>query len=503
MKCIRFLPVGMLAALLGCAPSHTVGPVKIVAKSNAEVDNSGGSLGQGSARSLDRTAQPRVPLAPSDQLITVVEENLDQDPEPEQIIVVKRRDDIDSPIRLIMADQDPQNGQRYSPSWDSPTAATSVRIFTLTVKDLVGDHGLEIVVSGMNSQGKLTLNVFQRMPSESGRGVSFRSLCEISADDIQIEETDRPDTYSAEQKNGESFPIVTYDRDPESPNVMDLVRVPWTWKAAEGRYVAGAAEKIPGEKVEQARLKELYTSTDTGSYERFLDGAWTVLGQPTASAPEGRPVEIIHFEPSLRRISRYLGDAEEVYIWSESYKTLYNLLIVVTKNEVVPSIAMKFSIRATDMNTLEISIQGVDTGDTTTATYVKLTEEIQRKYLTRNGTPVTLPPASLKGVYLGATGTRIEFLNQKFAWTVGETTRQGSFVLFMIAEHEILSVRFFDDNGLPAETKNYLVEKSERRELNRVTTTVTLSPVLLAVSGYQETIGDPLTLTHTDEPQKK
>lgn len=203
--------------------------------------------------------RPRIMIDPRDTVLQVINAQLTKGPGEEQVIAVKRMADVNSPVRLIVVDIDPERGTYYFPSWESPTDATDNRIFSLAVRDLLGDHDVEIVASGMNKDGKLTLDVFRRITAPFRGDLAYAPVCQIVADDIHILESDRPDSYADDPKNGQSFPIETYIRDPDSQNVMDLLKITYQWSPQDGRYVPGLPEKVP----EKRRHKRSSASSST------------------------------------------------------------------------------------------------------------------------------------------------------------------------------------------------------------------------------------------------
>ena len=219
--------------------------------------------------------QPRITIDPRDTVLQVINAALRKGTQEEQqVIAVKRMDEVDSPVRLLVVDVDPERGTYYFQSWESPTNATDNRIFSLAVKDLIGDHDVQIEASGMNKDGKLTLDIFRRGQDPHGTELVYVPVCQIVADDIHVEESDRPDTYTMDQKNGDSFPIDTFVRDPDSQDVMDLLKISYQWVPKEGRYVPGSPEKVPGEKTAQAQLSKLFSDLTPSPFEDFLAGSW-------------------------------------------------------------------------------------------------------------------------------------------------------------------------------------------------------------------------------------
>ncbi len=216
----KLLPLGLLAAcallLAGCQRSGN-GRVVIVPKVPADAARGTAQAAPSGMLLAPVMPQPRITIDPRDTVLQVINAALRKGTQEEQqVIAVKRMDEVDSPVRLLVVDVDPERGTYYFQSWESPTNATDNRIFSLAVKDLIGDHDVQIEASGMNKDGKLTLDIFRRGQDPHGTELVYVPVCQIVADDIHVEESDRPDTYTMDQKNGDSFPIDTFVRDPDS-----------------------------------------------------------------------------------------------------------------------------------------------------------------------------------------------------------------------------------------------------------------------------------------------
>ncbi len=494
------LPALVAAAVLAaaCAPRgsspQAASPVPRVTPSGARTQASA------DPRPETDTPRPRLTMDPRDTVLSVIGANLDADPEEEQVIAVKRRDDIDAPVRVLVADSDAAQGQYYFQSWETETNATNPRILELSAKDLVGDHGREIVVGGMNREGRLTLDVFRAAAPSSGKGLSFRPVCQVVADEITIEESERDDSYTLGTKNGRSFPISAFLRDPESDNVMDLVRITYTWKYSENRYVPGQAEKIPGEKVEQKQLETLFTTGTVPGFEEFLSGSWVQV-LPT---PAGERIgAIVDFQPRSRRISISTGDTQEVYVWRDTLRTIYNRVMLIGENEAVPKITKTFSVSVETSSTIALSVQASDLGDFPLATYTRASEDIQARLLARSGTPVLLDGAQLSGPYTAPPDLTLDFASPRVTWSEDGRARQGSYAIFTLQGRTILDIRLLGPRQVPAESRTFLADYKEKREANRALRTLVLTPVQLTVKGYEEALGSPLTLSQSaDIPRK-
>jgi hypothetical protein len=457
----------------------------------------------------DRTdpsaARPRIWIDPQYTVLQIINVNLDQDADEEQVIAVKRISDVSSPVKVMVVDADPARGTYYFQSWESDTSATDVRVFSLAAKDIIGDHSLQIVASGMNEAGKLTLDVFRLLPPSQGKGLVYRPVCQLVADEITLDESERPDSYATDPKPGASFPVVAYLRDPDSQNVMDLVRIRYAWNGSEGRYVPGAVEKIPGEEVQQAQLRALFTGSGEQSFEQFISGSWVQIVPAASAKGKDTFASIINFDPLGRRISLSSGNTQEAYLWRESHRTIYNRLLAVGENETVLQIQLirTFSISVNDPSTITVTIIGNDSGESPTVTYTRVNDDIRQQLIDRPDAQVILSPLALAGRYAGRQGMTIDFQAPRLSWIDGDGQRTGTYVLFSVGAGTILSTRFRTGTGVPDQISSWLVDFKEKKDSTSTTRTLTLSPVQLTVSGYEEANGDDLALQQHEDLKKK
>jgi hypothetical protein len=97
----------------------------------------------------------------------------------------------------------------------------------------------------------------------------------------------------------------------------------------------------------------------------------------------------------------------------------------------------------------------------------------------------------------------IDFVNPRLTWTEGEKSRDGSYVVFSLQGRRILGVRLLSGSPTSSESRSYLADFKEKREASRVLRTLILTPVLVTVKGYEETVSEPLTLVQTQDLPKK
>jgi hypothetical protein len=479
----RFFPLCALAALLlaGCArPEARPTDSRIV----IPVVPGAGTASAGRLARQNATLPPVIAtLDRSDRPIAVVNANLDADPQEEQVVAVQRRDDPSSPVRLLVLDPEYPRGRGARVSWEAPTLAASARAFELAVKDLVGDHGAQLVATGTSSAGRFTLDAFRRVAADD---LVFVPICQIVADEIAIEETPRAESYSSGMKNGASWPIVAWLRDEESDNPMDLVRVSWTWHPSSGRYASEPPEKVPGEQVGQEQLRQLYADLRPEAFEGFLIGPWC-----ETPAPARRPAVIVQFDAASRRIAINDGDTLESFAWRDTVRTLFDRIVAVGESETVSRIRRTFSIRATGASTITVSIRGDNEWDARELSLVRMSD---RAAVALAASPVAV--VKPLGEYLGTDGTSIRFDADRLVWSTRAGARQAVWVSFPLGDRSILTVRFSDGAG---ETRSWAATLKETRDKTSVTRKLTLAPVDLTTEGWEETAGEPVELVQSEK----
>lgn len=422
---------------------------------------------------------PKVPLDDKEKLIQVINTNLDLDTNDEQILVLRQKEDPQGILKIAVIDYDPVRAT-YSRTWESLTNATNLRLLEISLKDVVGDHNLEIVCRGMNDQGELTLDLFRKTPSPTGLGLYFTEILRIVADgSIEINEIERSEGYRLGQKNGPSFIIYAYSRDAESENILDKVKRTYYWQYQQNRYVLTSVEKMPGAVIEEKHLEELFSDPSVEAFEDFLSGPWYLAGT------DGKE-EILLFLPDQRRISIYSGDFQEVYIWQASFRSLSNRLLAFGANESIESIVRRFNIEVVSLNTIDVSILGSEQWDRTFGRYIKLTEELQQDLLSQERTRINATEVELKGLYQSGAGIEIIFEPPQFTWIEEGREFSGGFTVIRL-DQDVLYLQGMDDKGLATTTATYIMEYEENQEANYLYRTLTLVPGKLSVHGVTAT----------------
>jgi hypothetical protein len=447
---------------------------RITPELQAEGPAPDGAAGSPRAQDLE---SPRAPLDADEKLFQVMNANLDLDTNDEQILVVRDKDTPEGPLKLVVIDYDPVRAT-YSRTWEGLTLATNLRLFDITLKDLVGDHNLELVCRGMNSAGELTLDVFRKTPSPSGLGLYFAEICQIVSDgSIDIDEFERSEGYRMGQKNGPSFVITAYSQDRDSDNLLDRVKYTYRWQYQQSRYVLTAVEKLPGAVIEERQLRELFADTSVERFEEFLDGPWYLAG-------ENGQGEILLFDVLERKISIYSGQVTEIFLWQASFRSLSNRLLIFGINEAIESIVKRFTVEVVSLNTIDVAVLGSEQWDRSFGRYIKLGEELQETLLKEDAAEVRTSPLKLQGLYQSGQGVEIIFDPPDFTWIGENDSFSGGFTIISL-DSPVLYLQGIDDNGLPGTSATYIMDYSEKQEGTYLYRTLVLTPARLSIHGVE------------------
>ena len=437
--------------------------------------------------STDSEMVPKVTLNPNDILIDLIDTNLDLDSHDEQILIVKDKSVTGSSLRILVADFD-YIMNSYSISWESETSSNNIRSFSINLTDITGDHNLEIVCSGTDLDGKETLNIYRRTHSPGGLVLHFSEILNLKIDgNIEIKEGKRTQAYQTGISGGVSFPIIVTTTDPDSDNILDLTQKTYFWRNQEALYQLISEDKIPGEEIENIRLRELYRK-DRDYFRTFLKGPWMLSASDT-SLSYNNP--FVFFDPENAQIVFSDSDFQEIYIWKTSSKTLSNTLLITCRNELVPFLDVTLSVRILDLNNISLHFRdnSVRNNRNTenqvwTGSYFKLSTDIQRDLIRNfrsNSAESNIP--SLSGYYRSDTGDEIFFDTPNYTLKSGDETINGGFYLFdnglKIAEFRILN-----ENNLVQQTISYKYDYFEEINETEIIRTIILIPGNLTITGF-------------------
>ncbi|MFW5826559.1 MAG: pallilysin-related adhesin [Alkalispirochaeta sp.] len=459
--------------------------------------------GSMSIQGEDEETGPRIELEAGTLFISAVDVNLDIDEPEEQIVVIKRADDSEDRVRLLVTDFDPLRST-YRVTWEGVTRASNVRTFAVYTMDVVGDHQDEIVAVGTDGSGRQTMNVFRRrMDDDDGTTLSYREIFAAASDgSIEIDEVTRSDAYRTLQSDGASFPIQVYRRNTDTETRSDLILTDWQWRPEDGRYEAERTVPIPAMQAQEEQLREMYDA-DAETLEDFLAGPWF-----RSSGEEiGSSVEFALFDPTAREVVLYRNNSQEQYQWLNSYKTLYADgpgLWMNLRNNVLATVRRQLSITVEDLDTVSISVEGAEYWN---GRYERMTPGIQSGIV--QDLSIGKPDFELSGVYSNENGVELLFDQPQFRFRTRDFDWSGGYNLIQL-DQPVLELKVTESDLVPSTAQQredgsfsvrYTVEYTENASDGRVLRRLTLNPVQITADGARRTGGVALIMEQVEDEQ--
>jgi hypothetical protein len=385
----------------------------------------------------------KIALGEGEVMLSVLTQDLDKDPMEEQIIAYRNLREAGGAVHIAFVDYDETQGI-YRRIWDSPTAVTRPLTFSMSIRDIIGDRSVCIIVTGMESLGAHTLAVFRRIPQS---GDFFTKIADLRIDgSIQIRESERPQSYQRGISQGASFPIAAYGHDPESENILDQVEIIYSYNSGSGQYEQSRLTRAPGPQIEQRRLQELLSGTP-GVFEGFIHDLWYSVG-PEGTLDDRR---YIYFDPVKREITFFGDGAQQVFTWQNSSPTRYGLYVA-TQSVAVTTLRRTIDIELASMESIRLKVfedvrLKILADNTWDGSYRRA------KSVERDSPKVPAEPY-LDAGYESPRGKFRFFPDGRFEIRSGEDLEQGHYAFFLVDSQEVLELRPRDSG--PRET--YLVE---------------------------------------------
>ncbi len=474
---IYFLVQGRSGAAAAARPVATR---QVQPESGAPADASGApSTSEGTG------AVNHVPALPNEVILNVTSFNVDQEEGDEQVLTVRKTDRADGRLSIVVADYSQQK-KAWARSWEGDTLSTKLTTFSIQAKDLLGDHNLDIVCTGMDDSGEQTISVFRR-----GQGSSaYAQILSLAADSIAIGEAERSEGYQLGQTNGESWPIYAFIGDKESANVLDQVKDKYAWDARKGQYLKIGSERIPGAQVEREIVSKVLTGSEK-DFEAFLQGVWYESGK----GPFDPDTRLIVFDKEGGSISFYRTEAQEIFRWTESHSTRYGLYAR-GQNESVDNLVRLMDIELTGSDLVSIRVfddlqMKMDPEDRWDGSYRKMPLGA-RDALAAKGNGLSKPAIKLEGPYRSRSGTELNFAQPRYSLKPagstdkpGATNESGGFELYTLAGDTVLVLIAVRADGLPMDRKTYKASFSETRSGKDLLRRLVLSPAKAAIDGIE------------------
>jgi hypothetical protein len=425
----------------------------------------------------DTASQLRITMSPEDITLQAVNANLDIDQLEEQIIIFKKRDDPEDRIRILVADFDNVRAS-YVVAWQAQTNGTNSRSFSLDLIDLLGDHVPEILCYGRNSRGEQTLDVYRKILPPQGFGIYYTQIAALtSTGTIDVEEKPRPEAYRLLQRTDEGFPLLVYEKDPDSANINDLIKISWYWNHQDGIYKKAKSEKIAGKAIAEKQLTELF-SGGVEDFERFLDGPWYITQGDGKTPVSG---QLIQFDVKNRRIIFFSSGMQQIFIWQSSYRTIYRSISLNCTNELISNITSQLSISVTGMDSFDLNVKGEEGWD---GQYRRPGKDLQASFISGGGKKVQLSSVKLSGLYRNEAGMEIYFSSPRFTMRENGVETSGGFVVYAF-EGDILELKILKKNGLVDSVRTFSLTYTEEKQGKQLLRNLLLQPAGVSGTGVQ------------------
>jgi len=290
--------------------------------------------------------QPLVALGSDETFLQAITVDINRDGNADQICAIKKVSEAN--IYLVPGLQNPATGE-YSRLADIRTGITQTRTLLFYTVDLIGDRTNALVYSGMTADNMQLLAVYLPVNEKDGK-LSFMAVADLRSDGpITIQEIQRSDAYNLGLTNGESYPIYTYNSDPDSPQTLDQIERIYRWDRTFRRYEQVSESRITGKKIETRLIRQLQGG-DVDSFEDFLTGLWYM---PSSSSVTD--TRYLFFDTGAKEIVFHIGSTEEIYVRESGAARRYGAYLT-TRNRSIPSIRRLIDIELTGIDEIRIKI---------------------------------------------------------------------------------------------------------------------------------------------------
>jgi hypothetical protein len=420
---------------------------------------------------------------PNEVILDVVSTLLVQDEGgqgDEQILIVRKTDRSDGRLTIVVAAYIPSR-KTWIRAWEGDTLATKLTTFAVQAKDLIGDHNLDIICTGMDDSNEQTIVVFRRTPGSGA--LSYTPILSLKADSISIGDVQRSEGYQLGQTNGDSIPVYAFDRDKNSQNLLDQIKSTYAWDNKRGVYVKTTEEHISGAQVEKAAISKVLTGSEK-DFERFLQGGW----YESDKGPLDPGARFLIFDKPNGTITFYTTDTQEVFSWTDSHATRYGLYAG-CQNEDITNLRRLMDIELTGADTISVRVfedlrMKVDSGNSWDGGYRKLPADMMET-ISHNASANALPDFKLEGPYRSSDGSVLLFASPRYSLQKSGTIERGAFDLYRLGSDMVLELSVLNDNGLSGGRRTYQATYSETKSGNTTLRRLVLNPARASISGLE------------------
>ncbi len=460
---------------------------KVISKAAINTDNN--ETSKQNIQISDSTIKPKINIGNNYSIIYIRNINLDFDIEDEQVIAAIDKEGKQN-LKIMVLDFDSVRN-KYIMTWEIEKTNINYRTISISYMDIVGDHSLEIIFNAVSLDNKQVLDVFRKTHSPSGISLYYESICSLEVNgEIEIQEKERSQAYLLGQKNGASFPIITYEDIKTEKEQQPAVRkTSYMWNYQASKYINAFEETVSAKVIEEQKINKMFFD-DIESYKTFLEGQWYNVESDNF---------IIRFNGSANEIAFYTSDLLEIYKWSNAtYSRLNKTIDINARNDQIHFITKRIIIKIENMNRIRIDIKDrenpKDVDHQMDGYYTRISESIMpTMYSEKKSNSGNIV---LNGEFLG-TNDAIIFEDYNFILKSDNSVKKGVFSIYNYNSDDIIELRFIDGNRIVKEVKLYKINMDSQTMENSVINRIILTKGIVTTNAFSPSGEDLLYYVQT------
>ena len=439
-------------------------------------------------------ATASIPLEPNETLLDLYSFNLDYDDEEEQVLVVRDSDDASGAVKVVLADYSPFT-RKWTRSWKGSTLVTKNKTFQVSVNDLIGDHNLNIVCTGMDDANNQTMTVYWKsQDADRNQEAAYAKILEQAGSAVLVESSDRPDSYKLGQSNAESWPVSVWKEDASSGNYLDQIKETWQWSFADEAYVLTGSESIPGASIARKKAESILDGT-AETFKAFLDGTW----YKESSDPLSSGALFITFQSRDEAVLFSGEGLTEVYSWENSNPTRYGLYIA-SRNQSVRNLRRLMDIELASAESVSVRVFQdyrikADISGRWDGKYRRLTPDIAAAFR-RSPAMAKSAPSDIGGVYESDDGATLSLIESAYVLAGADGEERGAFSVYELQGRTVLDMRQVVEGDGDSVRRSWIATTSDARGPDgQITQILTLQEATIGILGIEPSQVPPVSFT--------
>ncbi len=432
------------------------------------------TTGQEEAASYDESkTQPLIIMNDDESFLQAINVDVNKDGISDQICAIKKISE--QTICLVPGIQNPSTGE-YTRLPEIRTGITQARTLLFYTIDIIGDHTEALVYSGMTADNMQSLAVYLPSTDKDGK-TAFTAACDLRSDGpITIQEVQRSDAYNLGLTSGDSYPIISYNSDPDAPQTLNQIERVYRWDRNLKRYEQVSESRIEGKKIESRLVRQLQGG-NVDSFEEFLSGLWYMTG--TSGKDD---TKFLFFNPAEKEIVFHSGATEEAFVRESGSPRRYGAYLA-TRNRSISSIRRFIDIELTGIDEIKIKIQEdvklkIGVASNWDGTYRKMgvNTAMSRSDADNALDAMKKHLATGSGLWTSPEGSSFSISADHYRFSLASGDEEGQFALLSVKGQTVIQTK--PTNG--KKTRFFVASSSAATNLSLTEVTVTIDGTNLA-----------------------